>query len=344
MPLDLIVPDLLPGAGAPAAMRALRLPALEKWLARADFARAAPRDMASWLALEYGIAGPVPVAALALAGEGPDAPGAAPRGPPATQAWLRADPVHVRIERGGLVMHDAAVLEVTRAEADALLAALQAFFADDGLVFHAPAPDRWYVRVPEGELPATTPLMDALGRDVFGLLPTGSGRINWRAALTEAQMLLATHAVNVAREAAGRPQVNSVWFWGDGASPGTLAPRYAAMHADDVFARGLARASGAAVHPLPGRMDELAPVREGQSAAVVVDSLTRALRSGDLDAWRERAGLLDRQWFAALGDGIGRFGTVRIVLPACGCTRVATLTAGAKWRWPRPRRPLSSHA
>ena len=36
MPLDLLVPDLLPPPDAPAAMRDARLPALEKWLGRAD--------------------------------------------------------------------------------------------------------------------------------------------------------------------------------------------------------------------------------------------------------------------------------------------------------------------
>ena len=30
----------------------------------------------------------------------------------------------------------------------------------------------------------------ALGRNIFGLLPQGSGRINWRSAITEVQMLL----------------------------------------------------------------------------------------------------------------------------------------------------------
>lgn len=341
MPLDLIVPDLLPGAHAPGEMRALRLPHLEKWLARADVGRADGRDMARWLAREYGIPEPVPAAALALAGESAAAPGAA--NAPA-QGWLRADPVHVRVERDGLVVHDTAVLGVTRAEADAILPDLQALFAPDGLAFHAPAPGRWYVRVPEGELPATTPLAEVLGRDLFGLLPTGAGRINWRSALTEAQMLLAAHAVNAAREAQGRPQLNSVWFWGEGARPATLARRYGAMHADDVFARGLALTSGATVHALPAGIDDLAASRAGQSDAVALDALTPLLHSGDLAAWRERAASLDQRWFAGLGRAAVRHGAVRIVLPAPEGTRIATITTASKWRWLRPRRPLSSHA
>jgi hypothetical protein len=251
----------------------------------------------------------------------------------------------VRIERDMLVLHDAAVLGLTRAEAEALVGALQAHFAADGPAFRAMAPERWYVSVPDGELPATTPLAQALARDIFGLLPAGTGRINWRSAITEAQMVLAAHEVNAAREAAGRPQANSVWFWGEGALPEAPAPRYSAVYADDVFARGLAGASGAEAHPLPRGIRDVAGASEGGSVAVVLDGLTQALRSGDLDAWHERAQLLERDWFAFLGEALERFGSVRIVLPASARTAVATITSGARWRGLlRPRRALSSHA
>jgi hypothetical protein len=69
------------------------------------------------------------------------------------------------------------------------IAALQSHFASDGLEFTAPSPDRWYVRMPAGEAPRTTPLAEAKGRNVFGLLPA-DGR--WRSAMTEAQMILSS--------------------------------------------------------------------------------------------------------------------------------------------------------
>ena len=181
MPLDLLVPDLLAPADAPTGLRDLRLPGLEKWLARADVERSAAVGTDRWLAQRYALPPSPPVAGIAIAGE--DAPRAG--------EWLRADPVHLRIDGDSVVLHDASVLALGIEDARALVAALQAHFAQDGLHFHAMAPDRWYVELPAGERPSTVPLDEARGRNAFGLLPSGSGRINWASALTEAQMVLA---------------------------------------------------------------------------------------------------------------------------------------------------------
>lgn len=335
MPLDLLVPDLLLPSDAPAALREVRLPALERWMARADEARSPSRGMAGALGTLFGVAAPAPVAAISLAGE---------RGGAAPGAWMRADPVHLRIDHDYVRLHDASILEVTREEAAALVGALQAHFAGDALEFHAVAPDRWYVRVPEGELPRTTALHDANGRDMFGLLPQGGGRINWRSAITEAQMVMSTHEVNAAREASGKPTINSVWFWGEGAAP-AIEKRYALVQSDEPFSRGLAALSGAEVRPLAAKLADVDLVRGGDSALVVLDALTAPLNRGDEAEWRSRAERLDADWFAALGDAIQRFGEVRVVLPGEKETRVATLTPRwPRWRWFRARKPLSAHA
>ena len=334
MPLDLLVPDLLLPADAPPGPRAQRLPSLEKWLARADIEQVAGNDAAEWLAAAFALPSPVPVAAIALAGEEAALPG----------TWMRADPVHLRIDHDYLKLHDASILEVTREEATALVAALQAHFVSDGLEFHARAPDRWYVRVPAGEAPATTPLARALRRDIFGLLPAGGRRINWRSAITEAQMVLGAHEVNARREAAGRPPINSVWFWGEGVVPAEVSKRYALIHADDVFARGLGVLSGAEVRPAAGAIGEIDLVREGEAALAVVGGLTAPLRRGDDAAWKAAAEALDAGWFAGLGEAIARFERVRLVFPAGEGTRVATLTPSSRWRWFRARKPLAAHA
>lgn len=334
MPLDLLIPDLLLPADAPPSPRALRLPALEKWLARADLEHGPGGDAIEWLAAAYALPAPAPVAAVALAGEEAALEG----------TWMRADPVHLRIDHDYLKLHDASILAVTREEAAALVAALQAHFVSDGLEFHARAPDRWYVRVPADEAPATTPLARALRRDIFGLLPSGGRRINWRAAITEAQMVLGAHEVNARREAAGRPPINSVWLWGEGALPADVPKRYALLYADDVFARGLGVLSGAEVRPLAHAIGEVDLVRAGEAALAVVGGLTGPLRSGDDASWKSVAEALDARWFAGLGDAIARFERIRLVFPAGESTRVATLTRSSRWRWFRSRKPLAAHA
>ena len=336
MPLDLLIPDLLLPRDAPAAMRALRLPQLEKWLARADVGAAAGIGAARWLGAAFDLASP-PVAAIALAGEGAARDG----------AWMRADPVHLRIDRDHLKLHDASILDVRRDEADAIVAALQEHFGQDGLEFHAVAPERWYVRVPDGALPRkTTPVEDALGRDVFGLLPENraGAPINWPAALTEAQMVLGAHEVNARREAQGKPAINSVWFWGEGSAPASVAKRYALVHSDDPFARGLGALSGAEVRPGAKSIADIDLVRRSDAVLAVVGDLTAALHRVDDARWRAAAEALDARWFAGLGEAIERFERVRLVLPAEKDTRVATLTAAARWRWFRARKPLAAHA
>ena len=336
MPLDLLVPDLLLPQDAPAAMRALRLPELEKWLARADVETVAGTGAMRWLGAAFDLAD-LPVAAIERAGEGAS-----------DGAWMRADPIHLRIDHDDLKLHDASILDVRREEADAMVAALQEHFRQDGLEFHAAAAERWYVRVPEDALPRkTTPVDDALGRNVFGLLPENAGtppRINWRSALTEAQMVLSGHEVNARRESEGKLAINSVWFWGEGPRPAALAKRYALVHADDAFARGLGIMSGAEVRPAAKSIAEIDLVRKDEAVLAVIGDLTAALRRIDSARWQETARALDTQWFAGLGESIERFERVRLILPAGTDTRIANLTAGSRWRWFRGRKPLAAHA
>ena len=310
MPLDLLVPDLLPSdAGSP------RLRSLERWLARADLARESARGRHGWLAQAFGLES-LPVAALEKLGEG--------AGGEAT--WMRADPVHLRVEGDALRLYDASMLAVTAEEAASLAATLQQHFAADGLTFSTPSPDRWYVSLDSGDAPQTTSMEDAVGRNVFGLLP---GDKQWRNALTEAQMILSGHEVNARREAQGKPAVNSVWFWGGGRLPASRARPYAAVYADDALTRGLATWSGAPAARLPKGLDDVDLHRSD-------DAILAALPSG--------AAALEERWFAPLGHAVERFDRVRLILPSSAGTLVATLTGAARWRWFRPSKPLSAYA
>ena len=310
MPLDLLVPDLLPSdAGSP------RLRALEKWLARADVTREAAGGRTGWLARAFGLDA-MPVAALERLGAGSDATG----------SWMRADPVHLRVEGDALRLYDASMLDVSAPEAAALCATLQSHFAADGMEFVAAAPARWHVRLQSGSAPRTTALEDAVGRNVFGLLPDDA---RWRSHLTEAQMILSGHEVNGEREGARKPAVNSVWFWGGGSLPAAAARPYAAVYANDALTRGLAMWSGAQLATLPA---SLAQVDLHRADDAILAALPPAAPENDA------------QWFAPLGDAVERFDRVRVILPSASGTVIATLTGSARWRWFRPSKPLSAYA
>ena len=316
MNLDIVLPRVL------AAPTDARMPALERWLARGDAGTLAAGNLPAILALQYGLAAPVPYAAISLAGEKPGP--AAPAG-----NWLRADPLHVEVGRAAAALNDASTLAITPGEAAALAAQLTRLFADQGLEFIAAAPGRWYVRVPVGELPATTPLDEALRQGTASALPRGTGRTKWPSVLTEAQMLLASHEVNERREADGKPTINSVWFWGGGVAPAVNA-RYAIVHSADPFARGLAVLSGARVADVPASFNGIDAVRADQSVLQVLE-----------DAPSEA---FDAAWFVPLGDALRRFDVVHLLLPRGRDTLVARIGRAARWRWMRRSRPLASHA
>ena len=340
MPLDVVVPDLLVASEA-SPVRDLRLPALERWLARAGAVRRPEGSLIELLASAYALDAPPAVAALSAhadlgVGSGTEL---VPNKP-----WLRADPVHVSVGQDAITLHHADVLEIAAEEAAALVAALQSLYAPDGFEFRIASPQRWYVRVPVAEVPRTTPLEEALGRDVFRLLPRGSGKVNWASIITEAQMLMTAHAVNTARESQRRPAINGVWFWGEGAMPAQVPRPYALVYAADPFARGLAMRSGVRAVEEAASPAALDAVQATETVLAILEGPARALRRGDADAWAAEARRLDDHWFVNLSEAVERFGAVRIILPTGRDTLVAQVTAATRWRWFRRGKPLASHA
>ncbi len=325
LPLDLLIPDLL---RAPGPLPAPTLPSLEKWLARAGIARV-PGGTVAWLGTAFGLAHPIPVAAIETGGAG---------------AWLRADPVHLMVGREGVQLLPAAALGIAEDEAGALVEALNAHFRDDSLVFVASAADRWHVRVPVDEVPRALAPEEARGLEVALVFPEGGGSISWRRALTEAQMVLAADGVNERRESAGKPAVNSVWLWGGGSLPAQAASPYRWIASTDAFVRGLARLTATPAATLPATIAEIPDPPEGGAMLVELAGLRAAIDGADGAAWREEALRLERDWFARLGSAIPRFGRVRLILPAATDTMVATLDGAARWRFLRGAKPLASYA
>lgn len=184
-----------------------------------------------------------------------------------SSAWLRADPAWVRPDINGVrLLACGEALHLTQADVDALLPALRPVFDDAGFAIDAPASSRWYLRLPHDvKLPAFTEPAEALGADLFDHLPqdnenaVGMAR-RWRALLSEAQVVLHNHPWNAQRAVAGKPPVNSLWFWGGGVLPDQVITTTVAVESDESVLRALALASTAALAALPARFT--LPVRE----------------------------------------------------------------------------------
>jgi hypothetical protein len=286
--LELFVPDLVPLLLASNDL-SKTCPALHRWLARARATRSACGSAQQALCERFGVARQRdwPVAPLTLAADG---------GVPEDAHWLRADPAHLQAGRGDLILARTHGLALDRAEAEALIASLNAHFAADGLRFAAPAVQRWYLRTEAAPALVTTPAPAALGRNVDPLLPRGEDALHWHWRLNEIQMLLHEHPVNQAREARGAAPVNSIWLWGGGRMPECHLHDCLAVWSDSALARGLARCAGSAGHGLPVDAETWLHALPDGSHLVAFDEELEPLESGPAG----RLARLEREWFAPL--------------------------------------------
>lgn len=296
MKLTLLIPHLL----LPRATqdwqdpyRELALPSLEKLFARGRLTRDAGLSMEDALCRHFGLMQSSPVAAFSGQADGVS---------DNAQYWLRADPVFLQAQREQLMLIDGSLLSITAEEAAALIHSLNQYFAPEGLRFLAGAPERWYLALGDEPDLVTRPLPEVAGLALSAYLPAGKQALIWHKRITEAQMLLHTHAVNAAREARGAPLINSLWLWGGGKAK-ALARSDATIWADDAIARGLALAANTTLHSLPATAETVFSQPAAQHF-VVWDKLRAPATYGDHAAWRTTILSLEKEWLAPALDAL----------------------------------------
>ena len=343
MQCTLLVPDLLlPRAVPDDAYRDLHLPALEQLCSRAARSGQPLQAPDAWLCQVFAVAPQPdwPVAPLTLVADG---------GATAEYFWLRADPVHLRATRDNVSLADASVLSIQPEEAEALVAALNAYFADESRRFFAPHPERWYLRLAGHPQIATRTILEAMGRDINPLLPAGPQAMHWHRVTNEIQMLLHAHGVNEARESRGQPTINSVWLWGGGTHPAVGRSGFHAVWSDDSLARGLGKSAGLPAMPTGGGavrwLGEATRRGERQCHLVVLDQLLLSARHGDLSRWRAQLAELEEHWFAPLLGALRKRRLARLSLVALGAERCLQfdVTPSALLRFWRGTSPLASY-
>jgi hypothetical protein len=311
MPLVLSLPGLLARDRLPRAL------ALARLIALAGAPRRDDGGIAAALAPRYGVRRQTdwPLAAVRARALGVDTGDA---------YWLATTPVAMTAGAAD-VRVDGAIRDLGGEDARMLIAALNAHFAEDGLLFVAPRPEAWFVRSPATPDLATQPLDAALARPVRELMPAGRDARTWWRYQNEIQMLLFEHPVNVARARAGRPPVNSVWFeYG-----GTMPVRDAAVEpvetwSNDATIAALAAFAGNPARPAPASLDAAQPKRDATSAIAIDPPI-------DLEAF-------DRAFAAAALAALerGALDSVAVVSDGAGAALEWTATRPSRWsRWTR---------
>jgi hypothetical protein len=281
MPRDLalIVTDLYLAPDS-ASMESPGLEALELLMARAG--RREKRDWREWIC---GVAGFQHAPAVAPVSRCAD------QLPRAGQWWL-ASPVH--LEAG--LDHVRLARQLTLAPDEWLeLEAAIPRVLDPVLGYEGSSGANAYLLAPREIQARTVDPARAVGSDVHAFLPAGRDAALLKRVMTELQMWLHSHPLNMRREQRGLLPVNALWIWGGGTLPERVAAEVSrtelpALFSDDAFATGLWRLAGGSPRALPAELDRAAMLRAPSSIVAV----TLRQRAGDSDG--ERMRVLDQAW------------------------------------------------
>jgi hypothetical protein len=206
---------------APAAVeaaRGLRLPQLQRLLARLAPAATDTGDARSFsppheraLARAHGLPasdGLVPLAALQVLQSGQS---------PGDEGWAWITPCHWRVGRDHVDMAHPQELRLDGDDSRVLLAAMQPYFAEDGITLTYDAPLRWLARGDLFRSLPTASLDRVIGRTIDPWMPSGEAARPLRRLQQEMQMLLYTLPLTDERERGGHLPVNTFWASGSGA-------------------------------------------------------------------------------------------------------------------------------
>lgn len=205
---------------------------LLKWLWQSDILdRSEPRfllaDILSSLNLPCTVEG---LGALRMWGQTGERP----------TVWIAAaDPVYLEPRLDRLFVHAQDHLSVPVSDLRPLIDHLQATLgADDDRYGFARLGTCAYLRASKPIMTADVPsaVVDHQAPDEF--LPTGENAAAYRALISELEMALHEHPVNIRRQERQLPPVNSFWLWGGGFAPEQTTVPQPPLFSDDPLLTG----------------------------------------------------------------------------------------------------------
>ena len=234
--------------------------------------------------------------------------------------YLHADPVHLRADLDHAVLTSSADLSIMEYEAEQLCAALNSHFNQDGVKFIALDNDRWILTTKDNIKMTTTPLVDAVARNINFILPQGEGAGEWKQFLTEAQMLMHAHEVNVTRENAGHQSINSIWFHGSGKLPEMTDSTVTSVYSNHDLFKGLAAQIKCDFAPLPNSVNEYMGLLLSNNHSDVnvlhISELEHLTNYTDVSIWLERLAAVLDDWVYPLLN-MAKKNNIKIVLYPC---------------------------
>ncbi|KXK45641.1 hypothetical protein [Nitrosomonas europaea] len=343
MNLHLFVPDIFwPDGSQTDIYQHLKLPALETILAKSNRFEVGGEVLESWLCKIFNVNKQQdwPIASILLQRE-------KNRIEVGESYWLRADPVHLRVENNHILLGDNQILNISLKEATSFADSINEFFSDEGVTLLPLHSDRWYVKCDETPELQTFLLSQVVGKNINDLLSRGKEGAIWNSRINEIQMFLHEHPLNRNREIQGELPVNSIWIWGGGVRPSEVRTSYTGIWGNHVLVHALAEMGKVMCHDLPENADEVLN-HSGNSGEqlIVLDNLQKYACYRDAYNWRNELMKMERDWFDPLFQALKKrqIQQLKLTIVNESSTKDFVLTPGSLWKFWAAVRPLGTYS
>lgn len=186
--------------------------------------------------------------------------------------WLQIEPVHLEAGLDDLRLTFPPLLSSD--EVAQISASLHPLFSLAGFELHLSAVDHWYLWCARPLDVTTYSPRSGFATRMYDIMPRGAHGADLRRLMTEAQMLLHVHPVNLQREQRGVPTANALWIWGAGTLEMVTTAWQQRVVSNRPYVQGLCEHLQVSCWPLPSDAATLLSLRDPQVLAVVsADSL-----------------------------------------------------------------------
>ncbi len=221
---------------------------LRRWLAQSMLERLAePRELLGDILDLLGMQCPQEgLAAMRMWGQTGDRP----------TVWISAaDPVYLEPRLDHICLHALRQTGIPASELRTLFDHLQRTLAEDKGYGFARLGTYGYLRAEDAMVTAAIPAYVIDQQCPGDYMPGGDRAAEFRNLLSEIEMALHEHPVNVERQLQGLQPVNSLWLWGGGHAPEPRTVPHPPLYADDPLLRGYWESVTGVVDTWPGTID-----------------------------------------------------------------------------------------
>jgi hypothetical protein len=252
-----------------------------------------------------------------------------------------ADPVHLRLEMGRLILIDQSQFIFREDERAAFSALINGYIKDIGGQYFFDNNGRGFLALKQSRSVGTTPLSQVIGKSIHSKMPEGERQAFWHQLINELQMLLHSAPFNADRRRRGEPEVNAVWMWGAGQQQKPMVAQHNNVYCNEPFAWELAKSEGISVRPLPMMFDVSMLSSSGPSLVVLNDLLAHS-QYDNFPGWQVVMERYCVDWLMPLLDAVKKKRLRHLSLYPCNGTRY-TLQPGQYRRFWRRLKPLLSY-